>query len=166
MDNERFGSDSYACVRKFLLRRGVSPEHVDDVVQSAMLRAWQHRHKFRGESKWTTWLCRIAINEHLMFVRARNTRVHDDLADAAADIAADTPSQFDSFVYVEKIESVLSYARLLRPTHEEAIHCVMRDETMKETALRLGLTLPTVKTRRHRSIRELVVLMRDELIRV
>src|SRR6266849_8255373 len=41
----------------------------EEVTQEAVLKALRHLHTFRGESKFSTWLVRIAINEARMRVR-------------------------------------------------------------------------------------------------
>ena len=45
-----------------LLRSLNDPEAVQEVLQDAFLRAFRKMDHFRGESKFSTWLCRIAIS--------------------------------------------------------------------------------------------------------
>ncbi|HNM24230.1 MAG TPA: sigma-70 family RNA polymerase sigma factor [Saprospiraceae bacterium] len=45
-----------------LLRYLNDPEAVQEVLQDAFLRAFRKMDHFRGESKFSTWLCRIAIS--------------------------------------------------------------------------------------------------------
>jgi RNA polymerase sigma-70 factor (ECF subfamily) len=40
-----------------------NPVEVDDAVQSALLKAWQQRHSFRGQAQLASWVARIVINE-------------------------------------------------------------------------------------------------------
>lgn len=44
-------------------------DDADDVLQNTLMKAWKSLDTFRGEAQLTTWLCRIAINESLDFVR-------------------------------------------------------------------------------------------------
>src|ERR1700756_160628 len=44
-------------------------EDAEDVVQQSFYKACVHLCKFQGESSFSTWLTRIAINEALMFLR-------------------------------------------------------------------------------------------------
>src|SRR5436190_11730856 len=46
-------------------------EDAEDVVQDAFLKAYQNLNKFQGNSKFYTWLVRIAVNEALMRLRKR-----------------------------------------------------------------------------------------------
>src|SRR5215813_9894692 len=46
-------------------------EDAEDVVQEAFLKAYQHLPGFQEQSKFYTWLVRIAVNESLMKLRKR-----------------------------------------------------------------------------------------------
>ena len=56
------------------IRRMVnSHDDADDILQNTFLKAWTALEAFRGESKLSTWLFRIATNETLNHLkRARN----------------------------------------------------------------------------------------------
>ena len=49
-------------------------EDADDVLQNALLKAWNSIATFKGDSKLLTWLSRIAINEALDFLRRQKNR--------------------------------------------------------------------------------------------
>src|SRR3954470_22773500 len=48
-------------------------EDAEDVVQDAFLKAYQKLDQFQEQSKFYTWLVRIAVNEALMRLRKRRT---------------------------------------------------------------------------------------------
>ena len=48
-----------------------SQEDAEDVLQEAFLKAYQHLREFQRQSKFYTWLVRIAVNESLMKLRKR-----------------------------------------------------------------------------------------------
>src|ERR1700716_2399552 len=48
-------------------------EDAQDVVQEAFLKAYQNLEQFQGNSKFYTWLVRIAVNEALMKLRKRKS---------------------------------------------------------------------------------------------
>lgn len=54
---------------------GRQPDYVDDILQNASLKAWRGLKRFKGDSKFSTWFCRIAMNEALMWLRANRIRV-------------------------------------------------------------------------------------------
>ena len=50
-----------------------SDEDAEDVVQDALLKAFEHLPNFQGQSKFYTWLVRITVNEALMKLRKRKS---------------------------------------------------------------------------------------------
>src|SRR5258705_7699862 len=48
-------------------------EDAEDVVQDAFLKAYEKLEQFQGNSKFYTWLVRIAVNESLTRLRKRRT---------------------------------------------------------------------------------------------
>src|SRR5438477_10277461 len=48
-------------------------EDAEDVVQDAFIKAYQNLEQFQGNSKFYTWLVRIAVHEALMKLRRRKT---------------------------------------------------------------------------------------------
>jgi RNA polymerase sigma-70 factor (ECF subfamily) len=51
-----------------------SLHEAEDLVQETMLRAWQHRDTFEGQSSLRTWLYRIATNTCLDVLKKRPPR--------------------------------------------------------------------------------------------
>src|SRR5438876_11713212 len=49
-------------------------EDAEDVVQEAFLKTFQHLGQFRENSKFSTWLIRITLNQALMKLRKRRPR--------------------------------------------------------------------------------------------
>lgn len=50
------------------------PTDVDDVLQNTFVKAYRNLDRFRGDSKLSTWLYRIATNEALSWIRSRQRR--------------------------------------------------------------------------------------------
>jgi RNA polymerase sigma-70 factor (ECF subfamily) len=51
-----------------------SKNEARELMQDTFVRAWENLESFRGECALATWLHRIAVNEHLMRVRALRRR--------------------------------------------------------------------------------------------
>ena len=51
----------------------ITHEDADDVMQNVFLKAWTNLGSFLNDSKISTWLYRIAVNESLGFLRKRKT---------------------------------------------------------------------------------------------
>src|SRR5438309_1581663 len=48
-------------------------EDAEDVLQETFLKAFEHLNQFQGNSKFYTWIVRIAVNQALMKLRKRKT---------------------------------------------------------------------------------------------
>lgn len=73
-----YGEKLYWQIRKMVLTH----EDADDLLQNVFLKAWLSLETFRGESKLSTWLYRIAVNECITFLnkqRAKNNVSIDDV---------------------------------------------------------------------------------------
>ena len=66
----QYSEQLYWQVRRIVLTH----EDSNDVVQNALLKAWNSLDSFHGDSKLFTWLSRIAINEALDFTRRQKLR--------------------------------------------------------------------------------------------
>lgn len=61
-----------------------------DAVQEALLKAWDRRSEFRGESELDTWIHRIALNAAIDLMRRRRPQVMEELS-AELPMAANSP---------------------------------------------------------------------------
>lgn len=58
------------------------PEDKEDLFQEVTLQAWKAYHKFRGDSKFSTWLYRVALNTAITFFRKdKRTNFIDTVAE-------------------------------------------------------------------------------------
>src|SRR5215475_4845595 len=48
-------------------------EDAEDVLQETFMKAYEHLDQFKGDSKFYTWIVRIAVNQALMKLRRRKT---------------------------------------------------------------------------------------------
>ncbi len=145
-------------------------EDAEDVLQEAFLKAYEHLDQFQGQSKFYTWIVRIAVNQALMKLRKRKTDRSvslDETIDTGEDTVAreiaawdENPEQQYSR---EEINQILSSAiDGLAPIYRAVF--VLRDVdelSTEETAEALDLSIPAVKSRLLRARLQL----RDKLTR-
>jgi RNA polymerase sigma-70 factor, ECF subfamily len=131
-------------------------EDAEDVLQDAFLKAYTHLDSFKGDSKFYTWIVRIAVNEALMRLRKRKTDRTVPLDEpvelgeetVAREIAVweDNPEQRYS---KEEWRHILDEAVAdLKPDFRTVF--VLRDieeVSTEETAETLGISVPAVKSR-------------------
>jgi RNA polymerase sigma-70 factor (ECF subfamily) len=138
-------------------------EDAEDIVQQSFYKAFVHLCQFQGESSFSTWLTRIAINEALMFLRSigavREVSIDDILDAGSADSLGIPDSNADPETRCSQREEVriLSKAvRNLRPGLRTTIVLrELRELSTSETARRMGLSVTTVKARIFRGKRQL-----------
>ena len=131
-------------------------EDAEDAMQDAFLKAYEKLEQFQGNSKFYTWLVRIAVNESLMRLRKRRTgkmvSIDEDIAtdegSVPRDLADWAPDPEQNYGQAE-------LAEILRKTIQGLpqgfrIVFVLRDVeglSTEETAETLGLSIPAVKSR-------------------
>jgi RNA polymerase sigma-70 factor (ECF subfamily) len=133
----------------------------EDVLQETYVRAYQHLRGFRGQSRFSTWLTRIAINEAL--ARLRRRKRFSDLAggDEAKGDAMDRIESRNPDPEQQLLESetrhLLEAAIDALPEPYRIVFALREIEEMDtaEAAEYLELTEETVKVRLHRAKRML-----------
>ena len=131
-------------------------EDAEDVLQETFLKAYEHLDQFKGDSKFYTWIVRIAVNQALMKLRRRKTDRSVSL-DETVDTGEDTVTR-EVAAWDEDPEQRFSREELggildtaidgLEPLYRSVF--VLRDIeelSTEETAEALGLSIPAVKSR-------------------
>lgn len=75
-------------VFRFVLSSIRDRDAAETLTQDCFLRAYQGRHRFRGEASVSTWLMQIAINLVRDFARSRRIRFWQRVKDRAVDCAS------------------------------------------------------------------------------
>lgn len=158
-DDEAFAELLNRYERKILrLAKNITnnDEDAEDVLQESFLKAYSHLADFKGDSRFYTWIVRIAVNESLMKLRKRKsdkTVSLDEQVDTGEEMVTrevavwdDTPESRYSQDEMKKIldESVESLSPIFRSVF------VLRDIeelSTEETAEVLGISIPAVKSR-------------------
>jgi RNA polymerase sigma-70 factor (ECF subfamily) len=131
-------------------------EDAEDVVQDAFLKAYGNLSQFQGQSKFYTWLVRIAVNEALMKLRRRRPErtvsldqdVETDEDTIPREVADWSPNPEQQYNQAELRELLQKTIQGL-PAGFRTVF-VLRDVeglSTEETAEALGLSIPAVKSR-------------------
>ena len=128
-------------VRNFLLNwlRGDSAR-ADDLAQETFLKAYRNLGQFRGGSKFSSWLYKIAYNEFRGW--ARSAREHDNIDDLVHE-----PSEASvqgSHEFRQDLHRAMRY--LSSDEQSAVVCCAMQGMTHQEASEMLGWPLGTVKT--------------------
>lgn len=131
-------------------------EDAQDVVQDAFLKAYQNLEQFQENSKFYTWLVRIAVNEALMKLRKRRTDrtvsldedVETEEGSMPREVADWSPNPEQLYGQSELGDILKKTIQGLPPGFRTVF--VLRDVeglSTEETAEMLGLSVPAVKSR-------------------
>ena len=133
-----------------------NPEDAEDVLQETFLKAYEHLGDFQGNSKFYTWLVRIAVNQALMKLRKRKTDASVSLDDPydtgeeslVREIAVWEPNPEQTYSQ-EEIRAILEKAVDSLPPTFRAVFALRDIEELstEETAAALNLSIPAVKSR-------------------
>ncbi len=131
-------------------------EDAEDVVQDAFLKSYENLKNFQEQSKFYTWLVRIAVNEALMRLRRRRPErmvsldedvktEEDSMPREVADWSPNPEQQFSQ----AELKDILQRTIQGLPSSFRTVF-VLRDVeglSTEETAEALGLSIPAVKSR-------------------
>src|SRR5512146_1853183 len=131
-------------------------EDAEDVVQDAFLKAYGNLGQFQGQSKFYTWLVRIAVNEALMKLRRRRPErmvsldedVKTDEDSIPREVADWSPNPEQQYSQAE-LRDILTKTIQGLPASFRTVF-VLRDVeglSTEETAEALNLSIPAVKSR-------------------
>jgi len=139
----------------FIITR--NQEDAEDGTQDAFLKAFTHLPWFRGNSRFYTWLVRIAVNQALQQLRQRrrcprwislDEPIEGDSGPVPRELEDWRPNPEEEFACAEIGNILDDLLDQLKPTY--GIVLVLRDHeelSIKEIASLLGLSVPSVKTR-------------------
>jgi RNA polymerase sigma-70 factor (ECF subfamily) len=128
----------------------------EDAAQEAMLKAFRHIRQFRAEARFGTWLIQIAVNEARMRRRKEHPELMEPIAARRDEEGNYTPRDFADW---REIPSEALERKEIREKLAEALASVgeiyrevfvlrdMQHLSIEETALALGISSASVKTR-------------------
>lgn len=130
-------------------------EDAEDAMQEAFLKAFQHLGEFQGNSRFYTWLVRIAVNQALMKLRKRRPNVVslDEEIDTGEDMMPREvedwgPSPQQRYEQTELSEILGKVIGELDSPFRIVFQLRDIEEmSTEETAEALGLSVPAVKSR-------------------
>lgn len=118
----------------------------EELTQDAFVRAWQALPKFRGDSAFSTWLHRLAVNTALMDLRSRAGGEAREIDDAVLETHAAGHASPGMTLDLERAVSSL-------PPRARAVLVLFDVEgwTHDEIAVELGMAVGSSKAQLHRA---------------
>lgn len=104
-----------------------SHDDTNDILQDTFIKAWANLEKFRGDSKISTWLYRIAINESLSFLQQKKNTI--DINSPDTDLANQLES--DPYFDGEETDILLQKALANLPEKQRMVFNMKYFQEMK-----------------------------------
>jgi RNA polymerase sigma-70 factor (ECF subfamily) len=151
---ERHADLVYAIVSRIVLNEADAA----DVAQEAFVRAYHALPRFRGDSKFSSWLYRIAVNRsltHLKRAKRRAAAVDPETGardEVAASLASGDDGPDEAVLREERRAIVRAAIAELPPNYRAVVTLFYLEErSYRDVAEILGIPMGTLKTHLHRA---------------
>lgn len=141
----------YRIVRRIL----INPEETDDVVQEVFIKVWSKLDEFRAESRLSTWLYRIAVNEALSHLRKKRRVKWLDLGESERYLSQQLAENISP--ELSDVERKLQFALLSLPERQRTVFQLRYHDEMpyQEMSKLLGVTEGALKASYHHAVQKI-----------
>jgi RNA polymerase sigma-70 factor, ECF subfamily len=131
----------------FALHRTGDLDLAQSVMVDTLMEVWKHPLKFRGESRFSTWILGIARYKLLTALRGREPPV-EDIADHSDTLESNEPEPPVRVERLQEREQIRSCLALLSNVQSECLHLLFFEGlTVQEISAIQNVPQGTVKTR-------------------
>ena len=152
---ERYQRDIYRLCYRYVN----DPQDANDMAQEVFLKAYRAVGRFRGDSSFSTWLYRIAVNTCLNFRSSRRPE-GEELSDALPDRQAGALARIEQEERAERVRAAV--ARLPEKQRATLILKIYHELTHEEVAGIVGSSVGTVKANLFHALGNLKKMLRAE----
>lgn len=147
----------YWQIRKMIL----SHDDANDVLQDVLIKAWINIDNFRGESKLSTWLYRIAINESITFINKKKNQNNISMDDDDSFLM--NTLEGDEYFDGDEAQKLLQNAVLTLPDKQRLVFNMkyfdeMKYEDMSEI---LGTSVGALKASYYHAVKKVEKFLTD-----
>jgi RNA polymerase sigma-70 factor (ECF subfamily) len=150
----------YWQIRKMVLNH----DDANDILQNTFIKAWTNIDQFRGESRLSTWLFRIAINETYSFLnkqRMNNSSLTADLEDIMVQNLTADPYFSGDEAALKLQKAILSLPEKQRLVFNMKYYDDMTYEEMSDI---LGTSVGALKASYHYAVRKIEAYLELNLL--
>lgn len=148
---QSFSERLYWQIRKIV----ISHDDANDVLQNTLIKIWTNIDSFRGDSKLTTWLYKIAINESISFVNKQRQQQNIPLDDN--DNFLESKLEGDPYFDGDEAQLKLQKAILTLPEKQRIVFNLKYFEEMKyeEMSEILDTSVGALKASYHHAVKKI-----------
>lgn len=146
-----YSEQLYWQIRKLVL----SHDDTNDVLQNTFIKIWTNLNSFRGESKLTTWLYKIAINESITFINKQ--RQQQNIPIDSDDTFLLSKLEADSYFDGDQAQLKLQKAVLTLPEKQRIVFNMKYFEDMKyeDMSAILETSVGALKASYHHAVKKI-----------
>lgn len=123
------------------------PKDRDDLLQEMTLQLWLAFDSYRGESKFSTWMYRVALNTAIVFFKRQKRRPDDSLLT----YDMERPDELsDATEKEEQLAIFYKAVQQLSKVEKALIYLYMENQPYSEIAAHLGITEVNLRVRLNR----------------
>lgn len=156
---KEFSQSLYWQIRKMVLCH----DDANDVLQNTLIKAWSNITQFRGESRISTWLFRIAINETYTFLNKERQRSQASMTDLEDMMVQNLQS--DPYFSGDETEIKLQKAVLSLPDKQRLVFNMKYYDDLKyeEISEILGTSVGALKASYHYAVQKIENFMKLDI---
>lgn len=129
-----------------------NPDDQKDMYQEILVNVWKSLDRFRGDSKESTWVYRIAVNTSLNYMGKayRNMKVIVDRDFQNINVLFESDDTEKKEKYESDLETLQAQLNMLSVIDKAMISLMLEGLSTREIADIIGLTEPNVRVKIHR----------------
>lgn len=147
----KYGEKLYWQIRRMVL----SHDDANDLLQNTFIKAWMNIEMFRGSSKLSTWLYRIALNETLTFLNKQRAMPSVSLDDTESF----TVNRLESDPYFDGDETQIRFQKAIQllPQKQRLVFNMKYYDEMKYEDISevLGTSVGALKASYHLAVKKI-----------
>jgi len=134
-------------IYRMLLRQTGNSEIASELAQETFIRAYEKLNTFRGESTFSTWLIRIALNISNNFF---SSKAYKETQRASGPVGTNFSKEVSTDGIEERLELLREFINELKPKHRSIVLlCALEKKSYEEAATILKIPVGTVRSRLH-----------------
>ncbi len=143
-------------------RMVIDHDDANDVLQNTFIKAWTNISNFRGDSKLSTWLYKIAVNESITFINKKKVQNNISLDDDSSFLT--NSLEADKYFDGDQAQIKLQKAIATLPDKQRLVFNMryydeMKYEDMSEI---LGTSVGALKASYHHAVKKIESFFADE----
>lgn len=131
-------------------------EDQEDLFQEIVLQLWKAYPSFKGNSKFSTWMYRVALNTAIMFFRKEHKKVDKAPLTEQLDVAEVNDSQDKE----ERLAYLYKAVQELNSIEKALIFLFLENQSHKEIAQNLGITEINARVKLNRTKEKLQFIIK------